>query len=133
MRTTAQLVLDRFAIGASVVCALHCAVFPVFLAVFPSLVSLPLDDHLFHQLIVWFVFPSSAAAVLLGCWRHKDRIVLLAGVFGLLALVLTAVFGHELLGEVGEKIATLLAATVLALAHWRNLSLCRRDSCGHSS
>ena len=131
MRSTAQLFLDRLAIGASIVCALHCAVLPILLAVFPALVALPIGDHEFHQMMIWVVIPSSMIAVSLGCWRHKDLLVLAGGATGLMVIVTTALFGHDILGETGEKVATLAGALILATAHWRNFSLCRKDCCSH--
>ena len=83
--------------------------------------------------MVWLVIPSSTIAVFLGCWRHKDRLVLVGAAAGLTTLVLTAIFGHDVLGETGEKVTTLIASIMLALAHWRNFWLCRQDSCGHCS
>ncbi|SHH25436.1 MerC domain-containing protein [Ferrimonas marina] len=133
MNQVGQALLDKMAIGVSVVCALHCAVMPIVLATFPALAILPMEDETFHKLLVLFVIPSSIIALLLGCRRHKDRWVLLGGVVGLLALVLTALFGHDLLGEMGEKVATVIAALVLASAHWRNFSLCRARACAHDA
>lgn len=129
MSIKSQSVLDHVSIGVSVLCAIHCAVLPIVLAVFPTVVVLPFDDHVFHQLMIWIILPSSMVAVFLGCRRHKDRGVLIGAGIGLSVLVLTALFGHDLLGETGEKIATFAAAIVLAASHWRNFSLCRRDAC----
>ncbi|QXD23434.1 MerC domain-containing protein [Opitutia bacterium ISCC 51] len=129
MRIASQSVLDRVSIGVSVLCALHCAVLPILLAIFPTLVVLPFEDHVFHELMIWIVIPFSIVAVFLGCRRHKDRGVLFGAGLGLTTLVLNALFGHDLLGEAGEKLATLAAAVVFASAHWRNFSLCRRDNC----
>lgn len=131
MKQTVQFIFDRLAIGASVVCAIHCALLPVLLAVFPTLVAMPVTDHTFHFLLAWFVVPSSLIAVSLGCRRHKDRLVLAGCGLGLTIIVLTAWFGHDLLGETGEKMATLTGAVILSIVHWRNYSLCRQDSCDH--
>lgn len=76
-----------------------------------------------------FVIPSSAIAVLLGCWQHKDTKVCALAILGLLILVLTHLIGHELLGELGEKLTTLSASFMLVIAHWRNYQLCKADSC----
>jgi len=132
MKKATQLFLDRLSIGFSVVCAFHCAFFPLMLAVFPSIAVLPVDDQVFHEMLVWLVLPASLMAVFLGCSRHKDRLVLLGIGFGLTIFVLTAMFGHELLGEKGERITIFIAALILAWSHWRNFSLCHRDSCNHS-
>jgi len=132
MRRATQFFLDRVSIGFSVVCAFHCAFFPLMLAVFPSIAVLPVDDQVFHEMLVWLVLPSSVMAACLGCSRHKDRKVLLGIGVGLIIFVLTALFGHDQLGEQGEKAAIFFAAIILAWSHWRNFSLCHNDSCNHN-
>ena len=132
MRKATQFFLDRLSIGFSVICAFHCAFFPVLLAVFPSIAALPVDDQVFHEMLVWLVLPSSVLAAALGCSRHKDRKVLLGIGLGLAIFVFTALFGHELLGETGEKATIFAAAIILAWSHWRNFKLCHQDSCNHN-
>jgi len=132
MTNSTQLILDRFAIGLSALCAAHCMAVPVLLIVFPSLIAtLQLDNHIFHELLVWLAIPTSSIAVFIGCKRHKDQLVFVLAGIGIVSLVATAFFAHAALGETGEKIATLVAVSILAYAHWRNYSLCRKDSCEH--
>jgi len=132
MRRATQFFLDRVSIGFSIICAFHCAFFPLMLAVFPSIAVLPVDDQVFHEMLVWLVLPSSVMAASLGCSRHKDRKVLIGIGVGLIIFVLTALFGHDHLGETGEKVAIFLAAIILAWSHWRNFSLCHKESCNHN-
>ncbi|QBF83599.1 MerC domain-containing protein [Shewanella maritima] len=129
MTNTAQLALDRLAIGVSALCAVHCVATPILLVLLPSLSALPIADHHFHEMLVWVVLPTSAVAVTLGCKRHKDTKVWLLALTGLAVLMVSAFFGHDFLGEVGEKIATLIGALIVALAHWRNFKLCRKKQC----
>lgn len=132
MRKSTQFFLDRLSISFSVICAFHCAFFPLILAVFPSMAVLPVDDQVFHKMLVWLVLPSSMMAACLGCLRHKDRKVFIGIGLGLAIFVFTASFGHDLLGETGEKGTTFVAAIILAWSHWRNFSLCRKVSCAHN-
>ncbi len=132
VRISSQLILDRFAIGFSVLCAVHCLAVPVLFLIFPSvLASLHLDSHVFHELLIWAVIPTSFVAIFLGCKRHKDKLVLALAGIGIAALTASALYEHSALGHTGEKIATLLSVSILALAHWRNYSLCRKNSCQH--
>ncbi|MBC6428196.1 MAG: MerC domain-containing protein [Cellvibrionales bacterium] len=131
MRTATAAFLDRFSIGASVVCALHCAAMPMLLALYPALSALVGDDHFFHLMLVWLVLPCSLLAGFFGCGRHKDRWVLAGIGAGLGLLVGTALVGHDMLGELGEKTATVMASCMLVAAHWRNYCLCRKHSCDH--
>jgi hypothetical protein len=95
--------------------------------------SILLSDTAFHQAMLWFVVPTSAVALSIGCRRHKDSLTLLVGGAGLLGVVLAATALHGLLGEVGEKVVTVFAAGALAGGHVRNFRLCREADCLHTS
>lgn len=133
MKSSTQLLLDKFSIGASAVCAIHCAAMPILLALFPTLSFLPAEEHTFHLALVFLIVPMSVVAGFLGCRQHRDKVVLSGIAFGLLLLVLTAVFGHDVVGETGEKVATVVATFILAFAHWRNFSLCKKRKCNEDS
>lgn len=126
-----QLVLDRLAVGFSAMCALHCVLAPVALVALPVLAGSLVGDEEFHRLMLWLILPSSMVALTLGCRRHKDVGVLVAGAGGLSILALTALAGHQSVGERGEKLLTVLGAVVLAAGHMRNYRLCRRNDCDH--
>jgi len=126
-----QKPLDRLAIALSGLCALHCLATPVALLLIPALAATHVAGESFHRILLIFVLPASALALLLGCWRHKDKIVLGIGILGLTLLVFGAFAGHELLGEIGEKVATMIGTTTLAMGHARNYRLCRHDGCEH--
>jgi len=133
MKKTTQFFFDKFAIGLSALCAIHCLALPVLVLAFPTLLAaFQVDDHFFHEVLVWLVIPSSSIAVFLGCKHHKNLVVLVLAIIGMTGLVATAVFGHDALGETGEKVATLFSVSLLAYAHWRNYSLCRKGTCDHS-
>lgn len=131
MKQSAQFLLDKLAISGSVLCVLHCAALPIILAIFPALMIAPLDNPEFHEMLIWLVIPTSLFAVTLGCRRHKDTIVLLLVGIGLGILTITAIIGHDHLGELTEKITTIIGSIILAYGHWRNYSLCRHDGCNH--
>jgi hypothetical protein len=120
---------DGVAAGVSLACAFHCALTPIALVVLPVLASTPLGDEGFHRALLWLILPSSGVGLTLGCRRHKDAVVMTAGVVGLSVLVFTALAGHDLLGEGPERLATVLGSLVLATGHARNHALCRRDRC----
>ena len=124
-----QPLFDRLAIVASLLCAIHCVILPIFLVSFPTLLSLPVDDHHFHQILVWFVVPFSVAGALLGYFKHKNTTVLIGAVVGIAMVIGAAVFGHDFLGEIGEKIATVLGSIILIAAHYKNFTTCRNGSC----
>lgn len=117
------------AISASALCMLHCLVTPLLLVAVPVISSTFLVDEEFHKTLVTVVLPTSFIALFLGCRRHKDRTVFVLGSLGLIALVSIAYFGHDLLGELGEKVSTVISGAILAFAHIRNYRLCRHDGC----
>ncbi|MCF6434604.1 MerC domain-containing protein [Pseudoalteromonas sp. MMG022] len=123
MRTT-QRVTDKFAVGLSVMCSIHCLLLPILLSLLPSLTALPLGNEAFHIWMIVAVLPSSLFALTLGCKQHQDYRLLLIGGMGLIMLV-AALFSNNIhLGEVGEKVLTLLGSILVATAHLRNYRLC---------
>jgi hypothetical protein len=59
--------------------------------------------------------------------------VLTLGMIGLIGMVLAVTVLHDVTGEVGERVVTLLSAAVLVSAHYRNYRLCRSSGCAHES
>lgn len=117
------------AISGSMLCILHCLATPLLLVAVPVVASTFVADEEFHRILVMFVLPISLVALFAGCRRHKDRVVLAVGGLGLVLLVSIAFLGHDLLGELGEKVATVVSGGVLAIGHLRNYRLCRRREC----
>jgi hypothetical protein len=124
-----QRTLDRLAVSGSVLCLLHCLATPLLLVALPVLSSTVVADEAFHRLILVFVLPVSLVALLIGCRHHKDPVVMGFGGVGLLSLILVAFFGYDLLGEAGERAATVASGLALAIGHLRNYRLCRDDDC----
>ena len=104
-----SLQFDRAAIGISALCIAHCLVLPVALVLAPSLTLLTvLNDEMFHKLLILLVLPTSIFA---------------------LTLCMTALFGHDYLGEELEKLFTLVGAILVALSHFFNFRLCQLKNC----
>jgi len=122
---------DKFAVSASTICAVHCIGLPFLLSVFPAIGTSQIGEESFHVWLLWALVPLSAFSLSLGCKRHRNLSVLLKGILGVCVLIFTALAGHEMLGESGERYATLLGAGLLALAHFRNFRMCRLSDCEH--
>ena len=118
-------VLDRFSIGFSTLCLLHCLAVPVLVSVVPVFATFALADERFHLALVALVVPTSVIALCLGCRLHKSRRILICGFAGVFVLVVAAILGGQHLGEIGETVLTVLGASVVALAHWFNFLACR--------
>lgn len=126
-----QPLTDKAAVGLSAVCAVHCLLSPIALVMLPSLATLALDDEAFHLAMLMAVVPASLVALTMGCRRHGRVEIYFAGGAGLTVLALAAVLGHDVLGDVGEKVATLMGALVIAFSHVKNYRLCSQTHCDH--
>lgn len=116
---------DKAAIGLSLICAIHCAAFPILVALLPAASMLGFDDEWFHRVLLFFVLPLSSYALYSGMSRHGNRAVLGIGIAGLLVLIFAAVAGHDLFGEIGERVVTVIGSALIAISHWRNFQLCQ--------
>ncbi len=124
-----QIVLDKFTVGFSVFCAIHCVLTPIAMVILPALAATIFGDEKFHLLMLIGVLPSSVIALTMGCRKHKEWSVVILGLIGLAVLTFTAIFGHDLFGHTGEKYFTLLGATIIAYSHIRNHKLCCKYNC----
>jgi hypothetical protein len=124
MKNALNINLDKVAIGFSAICALHCILLPVALIFLPALSTTFLGSEDFHKALLYFVVPSSAIALFLGCKMHGKNHVYVYGAVGIGALLIASFFGHDLFGESGEKLLTLLGAGIVSLGHIRNQKLC---------
>lgn len=124
MKTT-QAFTDKFSIGLSMLCAIHCLVLPLLLVALPSLGALQLQNESFHSWMLFAVIPTSIYALSMGCKKHQHYRLLFLGIAGLIFMILAVFLDHEITGESGEKILTLLGATLLVIAHWNNFQQCR--------
>lgn len=120
-----QAVTDKFAVGLSLVCLIHCLVAPFILIAVPSLGSLMLDSESFHLWMVVAVIPTSIYALTLGCKKHKRYRLLALGGVGLALLLAAVALGEVLLGEMGEKALTVVGVCFLLVGHVQNYQLCR--------
>jgi hypothetical protein len=124
MKNALNINLDKVAIGFSAICALHCILLPVALIFLPALSTTFLGSEDFHKALLYFVVPSSTIALFLGCKMHGKNHVYVYGAVGIGSLLIASFFGHDLFGESGEKLLTLLGAGIISLGHIKNQKLC---------
>ena len=121
--TATRRLLDRIGATGSIVCALHCALLPVVIAVLPSLgIAAWLGDG-FEQAFVLFATLLGLFSVVWGYRRHgaiRALGLLLPGLAVLWAGVLYAPLHHAL---VPHAVAMTLGGTLVGLAHVANLRL----------
>lgn len=123
-----SLVADRVGVFASSACAIHCLLVPSLLVAGVALPASLLREEAIHQALLFLVLPAALVAFGIGCWRHKDSLVLGIGAVGLLGIS-AATFFHDVLGESGERILTVISTALLITAHIRNYRLCRSRNC----
>jgi hypothetical protein len=124
-----QFISDRLAMLLSSLCVIHCLLTPILLISIPALASVSiLNDETFHQILLFFVLPIGFLALAVGYLHHKNKWVVFTGVFGLTLLSSPLLvewigLGHEVLGEHGEVIITIMASLIIVGAHLVNYRL----------
>ncbi len=116
---------DKTAIGLSAACTAHCLLLPLALTWLPTSAALTLQDEAFHWSMVLLVIPISLFALRVGCKEHQHNRVLILGLIGILLLISAVLFGHDLVGELGEKLITVLGSALIAVGHIWNFKLCQ--------
>ena len=128
MRTT-QKISDKFAISLSTICAIHCFFAPSLLILFSSFESIQYNNELIHFLFLLMAVPISFFALILGLKNHKKSSYFLMGIAGLTILILALILGEGILGELGEKLVTLIGSIIVVFAHFKNYQTCIQIEC----
>ena len=121
---SSQSVMDRMAIGLSLMCTVHCFATPVILGLLPSFAVLQIDSEQFHLWILAAVLPTSLLALSLGCKKHKRLRYMACGVIGLAFMIFAILLGNE----IAEKALTLIGSAFIAVAHWFNYQQCLKHN-----
>ena len=124
-----QAFADKTAIGLSFICTIHCLALPFIVVMLPSLAVFNLEDEIYQLWMVVAVIPTSVYALTMGCKKHKKTSVIVLGAVGLAIIITATWLGHDVLGETGEKVFSVLGAVIIALEHWINYQLCRHSYC----
>lgn len=109
--------LERAAVGASLLCLIHCAGLPLLLAVLPTLTQVIALPESLHLWLLAFAIPTSSATLILGQRGHRALAPLLVGTIG---LSLLAIGGLFLTRSQAETPVTMLGSTCLVFAHIAN-------------
>ena len=120
---------DKFAIGVSLLCAVHCAVLPSLWVLIPTFGLFGLDSEAVHLWMLVVVIPVSAVALTTGARKHGRHLLMVLGIFGLVVLAAAVILGEDLLGESGEKLVTVFGSAIVAVAHFKNYRFCRDTDC----
>ena len=117
--------LDKVGIGASLLCAIHCALLPVLFTTLPLFgIELLENEHVELGFIV-FSFAVGSLGLYASYKKHHQKIVpLLLFVIGISCLL----FSNYLLGESLEVFGKIAGATAIIIAHiinWRYCKCCK--------
>ncbi|MAX14381.1 MULTISPECIES: MerC domain-containing protein [Sphingobium] len=117
VNTQGQRLFDGIAIGASILCMIHCLVLPVLIVLLPTLAAFFMMPEDFHVWALALAVPTSVLALATGYRRHRrirPTIIALPGL-GLLA------FGALLAPtESTETMLSVAGALLLAIGHALN-------------
>ncbi len=110
--------LDNVAVALSGICLLHCLTLPILIAALPFMAQFG-EGH-FHVQMLLVALPVSVIAFTLGYRQHRVKSIIAWGVVGMLLLAFSATVVHGSSGIVADRIVTVCAALILALAHYFN-------------
>ena len=112
---------DRSAVFLSLLCAVHCLVLPIILIAVPTITSLTVfNDERFHVWLLFAVIPISIFAVLLGYFHHRSWPIVIIAAVGMTILIIVALLGHQVFGETGEVVASVVGSLLVAYGHIKN-------------
>lgn len=127
-------VADRIGATASFVCAVHCALLPLVIAVLPAIGLGVFANHAFERAFIAFAAVLAIVSLVTGFRRHRRFRAfgfLLPGVALMLAGLMVDFDAHPVL----HAVLVSIGGTLVALSHLANLRLAHRHvhdaSCRH--
>ena len=125
----AQKVSDKVSIGISALCLLHCLLFPSFMILLSSFISVSLNSELIHYMLLFLVVPVSSFALIVGLNNHKNSFIFFIGLSGL-AILVSALFIELPIKTIsGEILLTIIGSLLITFSHYKNYKLCDHLEC----
>lgn len=121
-RRPRTLAADRFGASAALLCAIHCALWPLAIAAVPALGLSLVADPGFERAFVVFAIVLALATLAYGYRRHRAVNALMFLVPGVLALLFGA-FGPLPHDTTGHAVVMAIGGTLIAAAHVLNIRL----------
>ena len=119
-----QFFTDKLAISLSTICVLHCLFMPSFLILSTWFVAFSINNEFVHYAILFAALPVSAYALIRGYLNHDKLSYFVVGFIGLATLI-AAVLSVAIIGEIGEKLFTVLGSLFVIYAHFKNHQICK--------
>ena len=124
-----QGTVDKIAMSTSIICAIHCLLFPTILILPSTFSSLQYNNELIHFWLLLVIVPFSIIGLITGLKNHKKNRVFFLGICGIVILSGAVLINEEIIGEHGESLFTLLGSIFVVTAHFKNYQLCRSLNC----
>lgn len=118
-----RLLLDKFGSAASVICALHCALLPVLIAILPALGIGFLAWNGFEWAFVCFASLLGLVSLWMGYQRHRIYRALLFLVPGLILVWAGVLVPSIHFSVIAHAVVMSVGGTLIAIAHLVNLRL----------
>ncbi len=115
--------IDRLGAYGSILCAIHCAMLPLVVALLPSLGLAALGSDEFERAFVVFASLFGLGSLLWGYYRHRAVRALWLLVSGLLVLWAAILYPPLHHAVVPHAIAMTFGGTLVGLGHIANLRL----------
>ncbi|RPF90498.1 MAG: MerC domain-containing protein [Rhizobiales bacterium TMED168] len=125
----AQKVSDIVSIGISLLCVMHCLLFPLFLILSSNYLTLFLNNELFHYTLLFLIVPLSLFALTIGLKNHNSFNIFIFGFIGIIFLLSALFFDIKILFVSSEIFLTILGSSFMMIAHYKNFQLCRHLDC----
>ena len=125
----AQKVSDKVSIGISALCLLHSLLFPSFMILLSSFISVSLNSELIHYMLLFLVVPVSSFALIVGLNNHKNSFIFFIGLSGL-AILVSALFIELSIKTIsGEILLTIIGSLLITFSHYKNYKVCDHLEC----
>ena len=125
----AQKISDRISIGISILCVMHCLLFPSLLIFSSNYLLLFLNNEFFHYILLFLIVPVSTFALTIGSKNHDNYFIFATGLIGIVFLFSALLFDIKILFFSSEILLTLLGSMIVMFAHYKNFQLCRHLNC----
>ena len=119
---------DRFAMGISMACVIHCFFAPALIVMSYGFLSFSIDSEIVHLVLLLTTIPISLFALGIGYKNHEVLSYLLIGITGL-AVLTTAYFLEDIVTQPLERFMTVLGASIIAFSHFKNYKKCKEIQC----
>ena len=132
LKTLRKINLDTIGISASLLCAIHCAILPLFFTSLPLFGLEILHNKIFEYSMIAFAGLIGSYALYHGWKKHHHKVWPLFIFFtGLVLLIMKEIFVSEELLLLVPAAALIIGAHILNYYDCRKANHCHNNDCNH--